>query len=165
MKAEPGPFLVPTGPHFHLLEGAAPALGPLSLAMEAHEATFVARLQGASCRVTKDLLTTFAHALRFPDYYGHNWDALDECLTDLDWLEARHIVLVIEGADQVLGEEPADREILLEILVTTAEAWAEAGLPERPMSFHVLLQGEPKALKVWKDELGELEIPFEVRTL
>lgn len=33
------------------------------------------------------IMEQFAANLRFPDYFGKNWDALGDCLTDLpDWL-------------------------------------------------------------------------------
>jgi len=28
-------------------------------------------------------LDAVSKAMRFPDYFGRNWDALDECLTDM----------------------------------------------------------------------------------
>lgn len=39
------------------------------------------------------LLAALAKALRFPDCFGHNWDALDECLRDLSWLSVEHVHL------------------------------------------------------------------------
>ncbi len=36
----------------------------------------------------KDLFAVISNAMHFPDYFGHNWDALDECLGDMDWLPA-----------------------------------------------------------------------------
>ena len=29
----------------------------------------------------------YSKALSFPDYFGWNWDAFDECITDLSWLD------------------------------------------------------------------------------
>jgi ribonuclease inhibitor len=32
----------------------------------------------------RELHRLLAEAFRFPDYYGHNWDAFDECIRDVD---------------------------------------------------------------------------------
>ena len=32
------------------------------------------------------LLNAVSDALCFPDYFGGNWDALEECIRDLSWL-------------------------------------------------------------------------------
>ena len=51
-----------------------------------------------------------ASELDLPDYYGRNWDALDEVLADLDAEESgRPYVLVLRDARWVLGDEPQER--------------------------------------------------------
>ncbi len=48
-------------------------------------------------KTPEDVREELAEALQFPDYYGKNWDAFDECMCDLDWLEdidEIHITLI-----------------------------------------------------------------------
>ncbi len=71
------------------------------------------------------LLTALGAALHFPDYYGANWDALEECLGDLSW-QVGPLSLLITHADSL----PADlRETLEEIFTEAAQQWAEEGRP------------------------------------
>lgn len=70
------------------------------------------------------LLRNFAAALGFPAWFGHNWDALEDCLGDLSWSDAPGHVLLIEGARA--GD---DLGILLDVLRSSAESWAARGKP------------------------------------
>ena len=46
------------------------------------------RIDLAGCTDKAELLARIARTLRFPDWFGHNWDALADCLCDLSWLPA-----------------------------------------------------------------------------
>lgn len=70
------------------------------------------------------LLKNLAIALGFPDWFGHNWDALEDCLTDLSWREGPAHVLLIEEAKP--GD---DLGVLTDILRSSAESWAQRGKP------------------------------------
>ena len=65
---------------------------------------FAQKLDGRALRSKKSLLAGIARALEFPDYFGENWDALDECLNDLEWLDGQAGALVITDAEQLLVE-------------------------------------------------------------
>ena len=47
----------------------------------------IARLPGRLGR-KRDLFRALSNGLKLPAYFGHNWDALEECLRDLSWLGA-----------------------------------------------------------------------------
>jgi hypothetical protein len=70
------------------------------------------------------LLDNMASALGFPDWFGHNWDALEDCLTDLSWRDAPGTVLLIESPHA--GD---DLGVLVDILRSSAEFWAGRGKP------------------------------------
>jgi RNAse (barnase) inhibitor barstar len=98
-------------------------------------------IKGAKCQTTAGLLTECARALDFPDYFGHNWDALEECLADLEWLPAKGYILLITDAAQVLPDDEEEYETFLEILRDAGEAWGsgQAGMgARRATPFHVL---------------------------
>lgn len=70
------------------------------------------------------LLKNIARALDFPEWFGGNWDALEDCLTDLSWRDAEGYVLLFEKA------KPGDElGVLIDVLRTAAEHWAGRGKP------------------------------------
>ena len=72
------------------------------------------------------LLRRIAAQLGFPAWFGENWDALEDCLTDLSWRQAQGHVLVVEGF-QFLPEE--ELGVLIDVLIKAAEFWADQGKP------------------------------------
>ncbi len=98
-------------------------------------------IKGAKCQTTDGLLREWARALDFPDYFGQNWDALEECLADLEWLPAKGYILLITDAAQVLPDDEEEYATLIEVLRDAGEAWGngQAGMGrQRATPFHVL---------------------------
>ncbi len=98
-------------------------------------------IKGAKCQATAGLLTECARAMDFPDYFGHNWDALEECLADLEWLPAKGYILLITDAARLLPDNEEEYETFLEVLRDAGEAWGngQAGMgARRATPFHVL---------------------------
>ena len=65
-----------------------------------------------------------ARALRFPAWFGRNWDALEDCLGDLSWRAGSGHVLVFDAFPR--GDELG---VLLDVLRSTAEFWAGRSRP------------------------------------
>ena len=72
---------------------------------EHNEDAFVCYLSGAWCETEPDFLHMIAVAMRFPGYYGENWNACDECITDLEWLKFSRILIVIDDFEKVFKRE------------------------------------------------------------
>jgi RNAse (barnase) inhibitor barstar len=106
----------------------APAMEKGALS-RAGGAAHVAVLDGARLAGEDDLLGRLATALRFPDYFGRNWDALDEMLRDLGWLPGKGCVLLIEHAAALWAEQGRSAGRLVEAWLAAAECWAGDGVP------------------------------------
>lgn len=110
----------------------------------------VRTVRGRKMRVVDAMFDEFAAALQFPYYFGENWPAFAECLSDLDWLPTiAGIVIVIYDAIELLADE-ADGE--LRVLVRLIDAARAAfSMPiesgewwDRPaVPFHVVLHAQP----------------------
>jgi RNAse (barnase) inhibitor barstar len=77
-------------------------------------------------RHKQDLLRALASGLKFPDYFGWNWDALDECLCDLSWLNAPAGVVLLHKYLPLVNKE--QRQIYFDIL---RHAQAQQKIPLR----------------------------------
>lgn len=75
-------------------------------------------------RSKQKLLAILADRLRFPAYFGRNWDALEECLRDLSWLPAEQPV-VLAHDDLPFGAGGENRAIYLGILHSAAAHWQD----------------------------------------
>lgn len=71
------------------------------------------------------LLSALASTLDFPEYFGYNWDAFDECVCDLCWLPPGDVVVVHRDLP-LIGDEPNLR-IYLSCLIDAIENWRENG--------------------------------------
>lgn len=67
-----------------------------------------------------EVLAEMARAIKAPDWFGHNWDALADALGDLSWHGAPGFVLLLHG------EYPGD-EVLDRILQSTVQFWQTQG--------------------------------------
>jgi RNAse (barnase) inhibitor barstar len=65
----------------------------------------------------EDLFRAIASALQFPDYFGYNWDAFDECLREVD----SDVVLLVHDAANMWREAPAVATTLVDAWLTAAE--------------------------------------------
>jgi hypothetical protein len=88
---------------------------------------FVLRVPAGICSKV-ELLAALASAGHFPDYFGGNWDALQDCLRDLSWISNRKVVVV--HSDLPLHGTPVECRTYLEILHTTLSDWAGSANPD-----------------------------------
>ena len=104
---------------------------------------FVVRpLDGRRCRTKRALLAELARALEFPAHFGRTWDALEDCLTDLDWLPGAGYCLVVHAADRLLARDETGYATFVALLQDVGRAWATAatGHPGRSaIAFHTVL--------------------------
>ena len=111
---------------------------------EAFPDTRVLLLDGATLPDGPRLFRVLAAGLRFPAYFGSNWNALDECLHDLEWLKESTVLLAVRNAQRLLEQEPEGLAILLRILASATKALEEPVMGEVcliriPIQLRVLL--------------------------
>jgi RNAse (barnase) inhibitor barstar len=81
-------------------------------------------IDGSKIERKEQLLNALATALRLPKTFGHNWDALEECLNDLEG-DGEGYVIYYDHIDGLLGAHPDQFETLVEILRDAVESWKE----------------------------------------
>ncbi|MBI2306774.1 MAG: barstar family protein [Rhodocyclales bacterium] len=67
--------------------------------------------------------------LRLPDWYGANYDALADCLTDLSWNTAPGYALLVSGADALHAHDESAFATLNEVFAAIIGNWQDAKVP------------------------------------
>lgn len=100
---------------------------PREAAREAGLALLEVSLEGVAGKDA--LLQRFAASLAFPDWFGGNWDALEDCLTDFSWRQAAGYALFLHGAGELARRCPEEYGVLIDVLGACAQYWRERELP------------------------------------
>lgn len=77
----------------------------------------------AGVSVKPAFLARCAAALSFPGSFGHNWDALADCLEDLSWQPSQGVVVRWLGGGEFARRAPEDFSIALDIFAAAASYW------------------------------------------
>jgi RNAse (barnase) inhibitor barstar len=82
----------------------------------------IVRIDAAAPETERDFLGAIGTALDFPDYYGHNLDALNDCLRDVvrkayGWRpDATGLAIVFTGYEAARARWPRTAQRVLEII-------------------------------------------------
>lgn len=86
-------------------------------------------LDGKEIYSKETFLTKVAEVMRFPSYFGANWDAFEECVSDLTWYPAREYILIYERPDIFAQADPTNWQTGLDILRAVEEYWQTRNTP------------------------------------
>ncbi len=116
------------------------------LQRESHDGV-IKRIRGYKCATVAGLHNEVAAALQFPGYYGENWDAMAECLNDLEWFSGSWYLLHLVRPGSVLPDDDDGFRLFMSILLNASRTWANPGLKgisseraSRP--FNIIVSGD-----------------------
>lgn len=93
---------------------------------------FVARVDPAIAD-TDELLRSLYYLLWFPGCFGFNWNALSDCLRDLDWISENKVRIVHESLP---GIPDSNLRIYLEVLKDSVLDWIDDEGHQLEVFFH-----------------------------
>ena len=82
-------------------------------------------LDGEKLKNKEQLLRALKEGLCFPDCFGFNWDALQDCIIDLSWLQGIvKVNVVIKNSSKLLNDEEASSlQVFLDIMDYAVLFW------------------------------------------
>ena len=85
-----------------------------------------------SLSTREQLFEAYGQALQFPGYFGKNWDAFIDCLSDLSWIDGDEVAIV---HDALPALPPADLRSYLECLQDVLERLRPDDRPKPRFAF------------------------------
>ena len=107
---------------------------------------------------SEDLMQRMARALNFPSYFGGNWDAFLDMVTDLSWNPAPGYVLFLKNAEALLELPSEQLAIFVRLCLVAVRRWQSGedeegnAIPRTP--FYFLLQGQAPFCRLVADLLA-----------
>ena len=156
----------PDGPAVSILAATPSAVANKLMAWKlAHPQWDVLRVRGTKSQDVPDFFDEVAASLQFPYYFGENWNALWDCLTDLNWLRGSSYLVVFDSAERLLSESDRGFKVLLQALTDAHALWhretVDLGvLGRQPIAFQSVLACDPDALDALTARITDVDIAF-----
>jgi RNAse (barnase) inhibitor barstar len=93
------------------------------------EGTKVFEIDGDRIVDSTSLFQEFATVMQFPEYFGHNWDALKDCLTELDGYEVDRYIIAIDKLDRFITNDLSQWTNFLDVCKSVVEYWQDTETP------------------------------------
>jgi RNAse (barnase) inhibitor barstar len=82
---------------------------------------------------------------QFPEWFGKNWDAVFDLLTDLSWLDTKGYLLILLQEEVLERSDQTEAAKLAAVLLSAGTYWSEydgVGDAHSPKPFHILGVGK-----------------------
>jgi len=99
-----------------------------SEAMQRHrlpDTMHVQRIESENVTDKAGFLHATATAMRFPDYFGENWDAFYDCLTDRAESAQRGMVVIFSDLSRFAREAPEAFRMAVDVMTDAATYWEQ----------------------------------------
>ena len=98
------------------------------------DGAFVGWVRAKWSATEQDFFRELSASLRFPSYFGFNWNAADECLADLEWLRFSRLLLIFDDFPAMFGQEEGNGkqeclDLVMKRLRFADEYWTAQGVP------------------------------------
>lgn len=136
-------FLQDSAPYIHITANDA-ILKELQ-GIDVKEDTYLAVLDGGKMKYNGGFFKEVYKAFHFPDYIIKDWTYFDEAMNELDWIHAKHFILEIRDADQLLSGfgMRSYRNQFWAIMSSVIMGWVNGrnydDFPTPPTPFHMVL--------------------------
>jgi len=86
-------------------------------------------INGEKINSKESLLNAIARSMKFPSYFGKNWDALEDLINDLSWWDVKGFLLIFEQADSFAHSSISEFLVFFEIFLNAIESWHMKDIP------------------------------------
>lgn len=135
-----------------------------SIVKSANEcAARVCILDGSKMKDLHGMFIEFGRCFEFPEYYGCNSAAWNECLLDLSWFPGSSYIAIVTSAEQLLSEDPQEMNWLMGKLHSICDEWSRPVAVGEPwdrtaVAFHFIFHFEPGKEFLFSAFLPELTL-------
>ena len=158
-------------PCIYLYEVSIDDFGLFSRKLALHrESGIIRNIRGNKSKSVPEFFGEISAALQFPLYFGENWNAFNDCINDLDWVEGDSYILMVSNAISLLNEaDNEDFRILVKMLTIANDEWMEPNKyiqrDRHPTPFHVVFQCTTSDISVVSGRLEQINADFAILKL
>ncbi len=74
------------------------------------------------------IIDQIAKDFAFPEYFGRNWNAMDECLGDLSWSHRSRHCCILRGSAVLRTRYARIYDLVVDVFMVAGQSWAKEGV-------------------------------------
>ena len=98
--------------------------------------------------------------LKFPDYFGFNWEALRDCLEDFSWLDESTIIIIIDSVHLLSKSNLRD---YARLFCEVEKKWIEYGVKYNLERDEIYNQYRRQLRWLSENEIKKIAVPRDVK--